>query len=127
MNVLIIGSSFLGVTGTHGIINVCRAGSVFSACNAAEKVAFDLIVISEGACADSSSDWVRLIGLLRGALVVDESSVPLGDLLSYAAVVAVNKRRDGDSAVQSFASEVVGEIESCLALLRSYEHPEAMK
>ena len=125
MNVLIIGSSFLGSTGKHGIINVCRSGSISSACNAAEKVAFDLIVISSGSCADSSSDWVRLIGLLRGALVVDESSVPCGDLLAYASVVALNKR--GDSEVRSFASEVVGEIESCLALLRNYEHPEAIK
>ena len=86
MNVLIVGSSFLGSTGNYGAVKVSRAGNVPRACKEVKNKLYDLIIVDEGVCADSSSDWVKLIGLLRGALVVNESDVPKDDLIHFAAI-----------------------------------------
>ena len=124
MNGLIVGSSFLGSTGNYGAIKVSRAGTVPRSCKAASDNIYDLIIVDEGACVDSSSDWVELIGLLRGALVVNESDVLEDDIVHFAAGLQETRKR---STVMDFACEVVGELESCIAILKHTDCTETVR
>lgn len=124
MNVLIVGSSFLGSTGNYGTIKVSRAGNVPRACKAARSKSYDLIVVDEGACADSSSDWVSFIGLLRGALVVNESDVAGDDLIPFIADIQENRK---PTAVMEFACGVVEELENCIAILKHNDCTETVR
>jgi hypothetical protein len=117
MNVLVVGSSFLGSTGGHDGVHVFRTGTIASACSIAKDRDFGLIVLCDVAYAGSSKEWVDFIKLSRGAMIVDESSVPNGDLVAYSAVVSLNKKESAIDDVVEFANEIACEIKGCLDLL----------